>query len=117
MIIAQAKPQNNLLKMMDAGCGEGYHLARIKEKVALNSPYNVVAVGLDISKEAVIMAAKEYKDNIWCVADLANCPFADGQFHIILNILSPLTYLEFQRLLAHEGLVIKVIPNSNYLQS
>ncbi|NLB89167.1 MAG: methyltransferase domain-containing protein [Syntrophomonadaceae bacterium] len=116
LIIAKAGPENNLIKILDAGCGEGHHLASIREKIKLNNPYNIVAVGLDISKEAVLIGAKEYKENIWCVADLANCPFADGQFDFILNILSPSNYVEFQRLLADDGLVIKVIPNSNYLQ-
>lgn len=116
LIIQNTKDKNQPIKILDAGCGEGYHLSSIKEKVLQDSPQDVVAVGIDISKEAVIIAAKEYRGNIWCVADLANCPFASEQFDIILNILSPSNYSEFQRMLADDGIIIKVIPNSNYLQ-
>lgn len=116
IIIEKVRPRDNSLKILDAGCGEGYHLVRIKEKVMFSGFNHVVAAGIDISKEAVLIGAKEYKENIWCVADLANCPFADGQFDVILNILSPSNYSEFQRLLADDGLIIKVVPDSSYLQ-
>lgn len=116
LIIQNTKHKNHPIKILDAGCGEGYYLSRIKEKVLQEYPYDAVAVGIDISKEAVLIAAKKHIGNIWCVADLANCPFASEQFDIILNILSPSNYSEFQRVLAHDGIIIKVIPNSNYLQ-
>src|SRR5690606_27579624 len=36
--------------------------------------------------------------------------------HIILNILSPANYLEFKRILAPKGLVVKVVPGPYYLK-
>lgn len=39
----------------------------------------------------------------------------DRQFHFILNMLSPANYSEFQRLIADDGMVIKVIPERDYL--
>lgn len=74
LIIAGALSRGEQLKILDAGCGEGSHLAMILEKVTQNSGTAPLGVGLDISKEAIIMASKEYKNIIWCVGDLAGAP-------------------------------------------
>jgi 23S rRNA (guanine745-N1)-methyltransferase len=78
--------------------------------------WNNDGVGLDISKEGIVMAAKKYKDPIWLVGDLAISPLEDQSFHVILNIFSPSNYKEFKRILVPNGLVIKVVPRSNYLK-
>ena len=43
-------------------------------------------------------------------------PFQNKQFDIILNILSPSNYVEFNRLLKDDGLVIKIVPQTDYLK-
>lgn len=102
---------NNGQMILDTGCGEGSHLARICAQLP-----QAVGVGIDISKEGVIAAAKFYSDKIWCVGDLANSPFQSESFTTILNILSPANYEEFKRLLRPNGKVIKVVPQKGYLQ-
>lgn len=97
--------------ILDTGCGEGSHLHRICEQ--LDHP---VGVGIDISKEGVIAAAKYNPEQLWCVGDLANSPFNEQSFDAILNILSPANYDEFKRLLKRGGKVIKVVPQENYLK-
>ncbi len=116
LIIAGALSRGEQLKILDAGCGEGSHLAMILEKVTQNSGTAPLGVGLDISKEAIIMASKEYKNIIWCVGDLAGAPFAGGCFDFILNILAPANYAEFKRMISPYGRVIKVIPGRDYLK-
>lgn len=103
------------IKVLDVGCGEGSHLSRIHQKIA-EKTNGFLGVGIDISKEGIQLASKDYPHNIWCVADLAKCPFADKQFDVILNILSPSNYLEFQRIIADDGMIVKVIPGSGYLK-
>lgn len=98
--------------ILDTGCGEGTHLDIICN--ILNR--QIVAVGIDISKEGIQAAAKYYEDKIWCVGDLANSPYQQQSFDIILNILSPANYDEFSRLLKPNGKVIKVVPQSDYLK-
>ena len=71
-------------------------------------------MGIDISKEGIYIAAREHTNAIWCVN--VRCPFADKQFDYILNIFSPSNYAEFDRLLHDDGLLIKVMPESNYLK-
>jgi 23S rRNA (guanine745-N1)-methyltransferase len=98
--------------ILDTGCGEGTHLVKISEQ--LNS--DLVLVGIDISKEGILTAAKHYEEKIWCVGDLAKSPFQEQTFDCILNFLSPANYDEFQRLLKPNGKVIKVVPQEGYLQ-
>jgi len=102
--------------ILDAGCGEGSHLTKIQEKLFQKTTNSLLAVGIDISKEGISSAAAEYSNVIWCVADIANCPFANHRFNFILNILSPANYSEFQRLIADDGMVIKVIPEREFLK-
>jgi 23S rRNA (guanine745-N1)-methyltransferase len=98
--------------IIDAGCGEGSHLSTILQELQKN----VTGVGIDLSKEGILAAAKDHPGNIWAVADLANCPFADEQFDVIINILSPANYAEFSRLLKPGGLFLKVVPENDYLK-
>ncbi|MEC0305497.1 methyltransferase domain-containing protein [Paenibacillus lautus] len=105
------------LRLLDAGCGEGSHLSAIGRKLFEHPTVpDILGVGMDIAKEGVVMAAKTSPDPIWCVADLSQSPFADQQFDYILNILSPSNYSEFRRLLTSDGMLVKVIPGSLYLQ-
>ncbi|WP_342775794.1 methyltransferase domain-containing protein [Ureibacillus thermophilus] len=103
---------NSATAILDTGCGEGSHLVNVCE--LLND--EVVGVGMDIAKEGILTAAKYYEKKIWCVGDLACSPFREQSFDYILNILSPANYGEFNRLLKNGGKVIKVVPQSGYLQ-
>ena len=98
-------------QILDTGCGEGSHLARICAQLD-----GAVGVGIDIAKEAIIAAAKFNPGQIWCVGDLAKSPYQAASFDIILNFLSPANYEEFSRLLKPGGKVIKVVPQENYLK-
>lgn len=102
----------NTISVLDMGCGEGSHLSTICESVNKD----IVGVGIDISKEGIREASKNYANKIWAVADLANTPFQDATFDVILNILSPSNYTEFNRLLKTNGTVIKIVPQSGYLK-
>ena len=101
--------------VLDAGCGEGSHLSRILTKMQNKTDISFQGVGIDISKEGIRIAARDYMNIIWCVADLTNMPFKNKQFDIVLNILSPSNYAEFQRVLKDNGILIKVVPGSDYL--
>src|SRR5690625_4267040 len=101
------------LLLADMGCGEGSHLNSVLNHFKHT---NVTGVGLDISKEGILTAAKNYAELIWFVGDLTQSPLANESFHVVLNILSPANYAEFKRILAPKGFVVKVIPRSDYLQ-
>lgn len=97
--------------VLDTGCGEGSHLARIMTQLE-----GAIGVGIDIAKEGILTAARHYSEQIWCVGDLAKSPYSEASFDAILNILSPANYGEFKRLLTPGGCVVKVVPQSGYLQ-
>jgi Methylase involved in ubiquinone/menaquinone biosynthesis len=103
------------LRLLDAGSGEGTHLASIRGKLTAETGLAVQGVGIDLAKEGAEMAARSYPELLWCVGDLARSPLGGGCFDAVLNILSPANYEEFGRLLKPGGIVLKVIPEPDYL--
>lgn len=99
--------------ILDAGSGEGSQVTQVMQEL---SDRRVSSVGIDLAKEGIASAAKNYPGSSWVVADLANCPFEDRSFDVLLNILSPANYEEFTRLLKEDGLFIKVVPEKDYLK-
>lgn len=116
-IILNETPANNRKNsnILDAGCGEGSQLSRVLAILESKTDINFQGVGIDISKEGIRIAARDYPNIIWCVADLSSIPFKNKQFDVVLNILSPSNYMEFHRILKDSGVLIKVIPGSDYL--
>ncbi|TDQ34594.1 putative RNA methyltransferase [Aureibacillus halotolerans] len=110
-----AKPKKTS-SILDMGCGEGTLLSTICNKVSSRGIRDVIGAGSDISKAGIAMASKNYSDKVWTVADIANPPFKESQFDVILSILSPSNYAECNRLLRTGGIVVKVVPRSGYLK-
>ena len=98
-------------KILDAGCGEGWYLNQLLQKHP-----DWCGAGVDISRDAIFHATDQPCKAVWCVADLRRLPFADGAFTAVLDVLTPANYSEFRRVLASEGLLIKVYPGSEYLR-
>lgn len=110
-VIKKITEQLQIGNVLDVGCGEGSFLQQINRVRE-----NPVTIGFDIAKEGIYLASNQPIDAFWCVADLTNLPFEDTSFDTILNIFSPSHYREFKRVLKPEGCVIKVVPQSGYLQ-
>lgn len=100
-------------RLLDGGAGDGYLLAQVYQEL---KPDISQAIGLDIAKEGIRLASKSYPDIDWLVADLAKIPLQAQSVDILLNILSPSNYDEFQRVLKPHGWLLKVIPEKYYLQ-
>jgi len=98
--------------IVDMGCGEGSHLANVCQKLSSQS----VGIGFDISKEAIMMATNYNDIILTSVADIANVPLQAAQTDVVLNVLSPSNYKEFNRITHDDSIIIKVIPNENYLR-
>ncbi len=100
---------------MDAGCGEGSHLAAVCK--LLQPAFSVTGIGIDLSKEGVLHAAKAFGNHmVFAVADVADAPFADSCFDVVMSVLSPWNYKECSRLLKKGGTVIKAVPRRDYLK-
>ena len=100
------------LTIVDAGCGEGSHLAMLS-RLLNKTP---TAIALDLSKPGIQQASDYAGEMLPVVADLANLPIANQQVDVLLSLLSPANYEEFKRVLKIGGALIKVIPNLDYLK-
>ncbi|GAF35795.1 methyltransferase domain-containing protein [Lentilactobacillus farraginis] len=99
--------------ILDVGCGEGTPLARLLERRHSND----VAIGFDISKDGINLATRYGNPNtFFCVADLARLPFNQKVFSSVIDLFSPSSYREFNRVIKPGGRLIKVIPNGGYLK-
>lgn len=94
--------------LLDTGCGEGTLLHRLSE--------GRTAIGLDIARPAIAMAAGSYKGPHFCVGDLCNIPLADQAVDILVNVLTPANYTEFVRVLRPGARLLKVIPGKDHLR-
>jgi 23S rRNA (guanine745-N1)-methyltransferase len=112
--IASASPMS--INILDAGCGEGYYTARLQQYLTEHL-CNVECIGLDISKEAVRMAAKRYKQAFFVVANLKErLVIADQALHVITNIFAPRNADEFACVLTPGGLLLVIIPGPEHLR-
>ncbi len=98
-------------RILDAGCGDGWYLNTL-----LSRHEDWCGAGVDISRDAIFQATNLPCTALWCVGDLRRLSFADGSFTAVLDVLTPANYEEFRRVLADDGLLIKVYPGSNYLK-
>lgn len=96
--------------ILDAGCGEGYYTSGIYKAMP-----NAEIYGIDISKDALIYAAKRNNSLSLAVASCAEIPMADSSCDIVLNIFSPTIPKEYARILKNNGCLIRVIPLEMHL--
>lgn len=95
---------------IDIGSGEGSQLDYL-----FSLGLRGKQIGFDISKDAIALAGSHFTESFWCVADLADSPFASRQYDTLLNIFSPSNYLEFKRMLKPKGKLLKIVPDKDYL--
>lgn len=96
--------------VLDAGCGEGFHLAR------LSAHLGACGVGIDISAPSIDLAARRYREHTWIVSNVDHqIPLADHSAGVILSITSRVNRAEFARTLRDDGLVVVVVPGHDDL--
>lgn len=112
-LLAETLPSTATISLLDAGCGEGYYLRQVLEHLA--DKCSIAAVGLDISKAAVMAAAKQDKQSRYLVASNANIPLPTASLDRIVCLFGFPVYSEFQRVLKPEGEIIMVDPGPEHL--
>ena len=104
----------NYSVLLDAGCGEGKYTVDLLHALEKNGKTADI-IGIDISKDALIYAAKRSPALHLAVASSAALPLADGSVDCVLNIFSPLILEEFSRVLRSSGILMRVIPLEDHL--
>ena len=95
--------------VLDIGCGEGYYSTK------LAAALNTELIGLDISKEAVRVAAAKYKNALWLCATAAHLPIADRSVGCITSLFALTMPEEFKRVLKPDGLYFQVLAAQDHL--
>ena len=63
-IVARLSAGDKPITVLDAGCGEGYYLTHCLQYLEnLHADKDIVCVGMDISKPAIVAAAKRSNEN------------------------------------------------------
>jgi len=103
------KSSNNFT-MLDIGCGEGYYSRAIKQQLPAIEQY-----GIDISKPAVVMAAKADKLGHYAVASSDKLPLLDQCIDLVLKVYAPANEQELQRVVTDNGLLLTITPAPRHL--
>jgi 23S rRNA (guanine745-N1)-methyltransferase len=91
--------------VLDAGCGEGFHLGSLARQTGFD------AHGIDISVPAIDAAARRYPGCEWVVANADRCvPYAGSSFSLVLSITGRMNPAEFRRVLRENGRLLIAVP-------
>jgi len=121
--IATALIENNITIesgetcFMDAGCGEGYYFDSLFNTLKnKDGNHNLSFIGLDISKPAIVEAAKRNKQISWVVGTNRQPPVADNSVDIIICVFGFQSFEGFIKILKPGGKLILVEPGPDHLK-
>ena len=96
--------------VLELGCGEGFFLGHVARSRGVATSY-----GLDLSIDAVKLAAKTLKQALILRADLLQpLPFADGSLDLVQSIFAPRPLGEIKRVLRPGGQALFVYPQVDH---
>jgi 23S rRNA (guanine745-N1)-methyltransferase len=101
--------------IVDAGCGEGYYLHKLRQSLADHHQQAAPAiVGFDISKWAVQAAARRFPAT-WLVASNRNIPLAEASADLVMDVFGFPDFAAFERLLNPTGMLLRVQAGTKHL--
>ncbi|GLV58084.1 23S rRNA (guanine(745)-N(1))-methyltransferase [Dictyobacter sp. S3.2.2.5] len=104
------------LRILDAGCGEGYYLGRLQQSLSNDYGY-MQGVGIDISKDAIRLAARRYPGSSFLVANLKEAlPLVEQALTGMVNVFAPRNVAEYARVLQPGAPLLIIIPGSHHLE-
>ncbi|MDH5544188.1 MAG: methyltransferase domain-containing protein [Gammaproteobacteria bacterium] len=105
-----SKGNDSVNSVLDIGCGEGYFTRRVNMLLP-----GTQLTGIDISKDAVRMAAKRSANEQYIVASSSDLPFTDEQFSFVYSINSPTNSAEILRVLQNNGCFLRITSAAEHL--
>lgn len=110
LAISQAVRAASGDSVLDAGCGDGFHLGGLQRDTGCD------AHGVDISTPAVDSAARRYPACEWVTANADRAlPYTDRSFNILLSITARMNAAEFRRVLRDDGRLLVALPAADDL--
>ncbi|MGE5471630.1 MAG: putative RNA methyltransferase [Bacteroidota bacterium] len=106
-------PAGAMASCLDAGCGEGYYLRQL---AAAPWAGELSVLGLDISKWAVLAAAKQDRRPNWVVGSNAHLPVLSGSLDRVLCLFGFPVYGEFARVLKADGQLLLADAGPDHLR-
>jgi 23S rRNA (guanine745-N1)-methyltransferase len=107
------------VRLLDCGCGEGYYTNQFAQALSLNRqslhPGRVQVAGVDISRMALRLAARQYSELTFIVASNFHVPVQASQVDVMTRIFAPGDSLEVHRVLAPQGKLLVVYPGPRHL--
>lgn len=94
--------------LVDIGCGQGFYTRSFSE-------YAQNVIGVDLSKEAVLYAAKQDKKALYIVDSIYTLPLEDESVDCVVSIFTPIPTEEIKRVLKKGGYFIAVGPAKKHL--
>lgn len=109
--------------VLDAGCGTGYYLDYLHNRLVGDAEQGTGEtrercwIGTDVSKPAIRRAARDHRDLLFLLNDIKHrLTIQGGTIDLLLNIFAPRNVNEFARVLAHDGVLLVVIPADDHLR-
>lgn len=102
------------ITLLDSGCGEGYYLEQL-QRVAQELELPIKLQGIDISKEAAKLSARQLPGIDIAVASAYRLPVQTQSVDVLLRIFSPGDTAEVARVLRPEGEFWRVAPGAGHL--
>ncbi len=112
----QYMPTTTPASCVDAGCGEGYYLdyfQRSLKQQTQSIPWQLT--GLDISKWAVMAAAKRNPDITWVVGNSQHAPVSEHSVDILWSVFGFSHGIGFNKMLSMDGKLIRVDAGAQHL--
>lgn len=105
--------------ILDAGCGEGYYISNLKNSFLEGNNdsinININFYGTDISKNAIIHAAKRNRNINLSVASSFDLPIISNILDCVIRNFAPGDDREFYRVLKEDGILVIATPGVEHL--
>lgn len=115
LAVAREAPWEGDFCILDAGCGEGYYLQSLEQRLTAQAGLKCNLAGVDISKWAIQQAAKRTSGCFWAVATNRHLPFSAGSIDLILCMFGFPVWDGFAAVQPPGGRVLLVDPGPDHL--